>query len=68
MKYASVTSKPDNISSGNDISGSNYIVTSSFANGALARGPIKLANQISTLPSKSIPDTTTSSSTSTTAY
>jgi hypothetical protein len=32
-----VTSVPDNISSGNDISGSNYITTSSYTNGKLIR-------------------------------
>jgi hypothetical protein len=32
-----VTSVPDNISSGNDISGSNYIITSSYTNGKLIR-------------------------------
>ena len=46
MSYTSVQSKPDNIASGNDISGSNYEVTSSFANGSLVRGPVLLANQI----------------------
>ena len=32
-----VTAVPDNISSGNDISGSNYITTSSYTNGKLIR-------------------------------
>jgi len=32
-----VTSVPDNISSGNDISGTNYITTSSYTNGKLIR-------------------------------
>ena len=32
-----VTAVPDNISSGNDISGTNYITTSSYTNGKLIR-------------------------------
>ena len=32
-----INTKPDNISSGNDITGTNYIVSSSYANGLLVR-------------------------------
>jgi hypothetical protein len=35
--HIAVTPVPDNISSGNDISGSNYITTSSYTNGKLIR-------------------------------
>ena len=35
-----ISSISDRISSGNDISGSNYIVSSSYANGSLVRGPV----------------------------
>jgi len=35
--HITVTPVPDNISSGNDISGSNYITTSSYTNGKLIR-------------------------------
>jgi len=33
----------DEIASGDDVSGSNYIVSSSYSNGALVRGPVELA-------------------------
>ena len=35
-----ISSISDRISSGNDISGSNYIVSPSYANGSLVRGPV----------------------------
>jgi len=35
--YIKVTPIPDNISSGNDISGTNYVITSSYTNGPLIR-------------------------------
>ena len=38
LNQTEVTSKPDNIASGVDVSGSNYLVTSSYANGSLIRG------------------------------
>ncbi len=37
MNKVTVTPVPDNISSGNDISGTNYITTSSYTNGKLIR-------------------------------
>ena len=39
-----VESIPDRIASGNDISGSNYIVSPSFSNGSLVRGEIVARN------------------------
>jgi hypothetical protein len=42
INSTSISSVSDRISSGNDISGSNYIVSSSYANGSLVRGPISL--------------------------
>ena len=70
MRYTTVTSKPDNISSGNDISGSNYIVSPSFANGSLVRGPVLLANEIvgppGTVSATAVNNTITSTSTTTT--
>ena len=70
LRYTTVTSKPDNIASGNDISGSNYIVSSSFANGSLVRGPVLLANEIvgpsGTVPASAVNNTITSTSTTTT--
>ena len=38
LNQTEVTSKPDNIASGVDVSGSNYLVTSSYTNGSLVRG------------------------------
>jgi len=40
INNTSITSISDRISSGNDISGSNYIVSSSYANGSLVRGRV----------------------------
>ena len=40
INNTSITSISDRISSGNDISGSNYIVSSSYANGSLVRGTV----------------------------
>jgi hypothetical protein len=42
-----VESIPDRIASGNDISGSNYIVSPSFSNGSLVRGEIVARNGFS---------------------
>ena len=36
-KFSTVTMKSDNIASGDDISGSNYNVTSSYSNGTFTR-------------------------------
>ena len=71
MRYTGVTAKADNIASGNDISGSNYEVTSSFANGSLVRGPVLLANQTTQsvrlgLPAGSVNNTSPTTSTTTT--
>ena len=44
----SITSISDRISSGNDISGSNYIVSSSYANGSLVRGTVVARTNSST--------------------
>ena len=38
LNQTEVTSKPDNIASGVDVSGSNYLGTSSSTNGSLGRG------------------------------
>ena len=65
MRYTDIQSKPDNISSGNDISGSNYIVTSSFSNGTLVRGPILLANQSPTTTTLNTNNTSVASATRT---
>jgi len=37
MTKTTINTKPDNISSGNDVTGTNYLVTSSYANGILVR-------------------------------
>ena len=62
-----IESISDRISSGNDISGSNYIVSSSYANGSLVRGPVitrQRANTTSSTPTATI-STSTSTTTST---
>ena len=51
---------PDQITSGDDVSGSNYIVSSSYSNGSLVRGPV-MVNTVDTTTST----TTTTSVTST---
>ena len=38
---------PDNISSGNDVSGSNYIVSSSYGSNVLVRGQLIFQNEVS---------------------
>lgn len=55
----------DNISSGNDVSGSNYTVSSSYSNGSLVRGTPVLQNNSSTTQVNS---TSTSTSGSTSSY
>ena len=50
----------DNISSNNDVSGSNYIVSSSYSNGSLVRG-----TPITTVDSSSTTTTTSTTTTST---
>ena len=61
-----INSINDRISSGYDISGSNYIVTSSFANGALVRGSTD-AMSIGRVVQQSSGTTTTTSTTGTTS-
>ena len=49
LNQTEVTSKPDNIASGADISGSNYLVTSSYTNGSLVRGgPVYATESVTT--------------------
>jgi hypothetical protein len=66
-----INSINDRISSGYDISGSNYIVSSSFANGSLVRGTvdtkvIDTQSQSTTQTQSTTSNVTTTSSTSTT--
>ena len=60
INNTSITSISDRISSGNDISGSNYIVSSSYANGSLVRGRVVARTNGSTT-------TTTTTTTQTTS-
>ena len=63
-----INSVNDRISSGYDISGSDYIVTSSFANGSLVRGTVDsrmITTQSQT--SSSVTPSTTTTTTSTTS-
>ena len=48
INNTSITSISDRISSGNDISGSNYIVSSSYTNGSLVRGEVSISANGST--------------------
>ena len=54
-----ITMLPDGISSGSDISGSNYSVSSSYSNGSLVRGPVVLASTTSTTLSGATSTTST---------
>ena len=66
-----INSVNDRISSGYDISGSDYIVSSSFANGSLVRGAVDLVKketQTSNTNSRTASTATTTSSTSTPTY
>ena len=55
-----INSINDRISSGYDVSGSDYIVSSSFANGSLVRGTVDMTTTTSSTPST----TSTTSATS----
>ena len=48
-----INSINDRISSGYDVSGSDYIVSSSFANGSLVRGTVDTTTRTSSIPSTS---------------
>ena len=70
-----INSVNDRISSGYDVSGSDYIVTSSFANGSLVRGTVdsrmittQSQTSSSVTPSTTTTTTTTTPSTSTPTY
>ena len=63
----------DGIDSGDDVSGSNYIVSSSYSNGSLVRGPIQVETTTTTTTTTTTGTTTTLSVTggtqsSTTTY
>ena len=63
----------DGIDSGEDVSGSNYIVSSSYSNGSLVRGPIQIETTTTTTETTTTGATTTLSvpggvQTSTTTY
>jgi len=64
LDISNTTTEPisDRIASGNDISGSNYIVSSSYANGSLVRGRVNLRT-----PTTQITQVTTTPVTSTTS-
>ena len=59
-----INSINDRISSGYDVSGSDYIVSSSFANGSLVRGTVDMTTRTSSTPNISSPQTGTTMSTS----
>ena len=67
-----VTSVLDGIDSGDDISGSNYIVSSSYSNGSLVRGPIQVETTTTATTTTTTTTTTTfsigGSTSSTTTY
>ena len=67
-----VTSVLDGIDSGDDISGSNYIVSSSYSNGSLVRGPIQVETTTTATTTTATTTTTTfsigGSTSSTTTY
>jgi len=67
-----INSVNDRISSGYDISGSDYIVSSSFANGSLVRGNVDsrviTPQQSQTSPQVTTTTTTTTTSTSSPTY
>ena len=45
-KNVTISAVTDEIASGDDVSGSNYIVSSSYSNGALVRGPVEISTTI----------------------
>ena len=70
LNQTEVTSKPDNIASGVDVSGSNYLVTSSYTNGSLVRGgPVYATESVvtTTTTTRVGSETMTSTTTSTTS-
>ena len=70
LNQTEVTSKPDNIASGVDVSGSNYLVTSSYTNGSLVRGgPVYATESVvtTTTTTRVGNETMTSTTTSTTS-
>ena len=56
----------DGISSGSDVSGSGYSVSSSYSNGSLVRGPIVVSSNNTTITSAARTSNTTTSTPSTT--
>ena len=48
MTKMNITTIIDGIDSGDDVSGSNYIVSSSYTNGSLVRGPVQLETTTTT--------------------
>ena len=60
INNTTIASISDRISSGNDISGSNYIVSSSYANGGLVRGTPQIVTSGSTASTTPILATTSS--------
>jgi len=65
ISSTTVESIPDRIASGNDISGSNYIVSPSFSNGSLVRGEIVTRNGSSQTTGRVVSTTTTGTTTTT---
>jgi len=66
ISSTTIESIPDRIASGNDISGSNYIVSPSFSNGSLVRGEIVARNGSSQTTGRVVSTTTTGTTTTTT--
>lgn len=64
LSSVSVTMIPDQIASGDDISGTNYKVSSSYSNGSLVRGTPVFVSTSTTSTSTSSVSTTTNTSTS----
>ena len=64
MANVNITMIPDNISSGEDISGSNYKVSSSYYKGGLVRGTPILTSTVET--TNTVTQTTTTTTTGTT--
>jgi len=66
VSNSTITSVQDNISSNNDVSGSNYIVTSSYSNGNLVRGtPVVSMTEATTTTTTTTTTINTTSATST---
>ena len=66
VSNSTITSVQDNISSNNDVSGSNYIVTSSYSNGNLVRGtPVVSMSEATTTTTTTTTTINTTSATST---